>query len=271
MRNLKWESAPIYSERLTTYVRGVSSTPSSGCLETLRREDTRSRHLLFRLSPSARPTGATGCGSLPDVLPTPVSSDKNGGLHKGGYEVSRSGAVVSVEGHYKPGLVKMAQLQILPTPTSCNVVHPSAEAELTEDGNIRRVRADGTPFTLGLADLAHRGVLPTPRASDADKGMRRGYVVKGGSVRSESGMTAGLAEEARLGLLPTPRATNSKGGSARSDPRFRDTNLACLLHARYHAPGSRTSRLNPLYVAEMMGFPLDWLVLPFTEGGRQSG
>lgn len=208
---------------------------------------------------------------MPDVLPTPVSSDKNGGLHKGGYEVSRSGAVVSVEGHYKPGLVKMAQLQILPTPTSCNVVHPSAEAELTEDGNIRRVRADGTPFTLGLADLAHRGVLPTPRASDADKGMRRGYVVKGGSVRSESGMTAGLAEEARLGLLPTPRATNSKGGSARSDPRFRDTNLACLLHARYHAPGSRTSRLNPLYVAEMMGFPLDWLVLPFTEGGRQSG
>lgn len=162
-------------------------------------------------------------------MPTPVSSDKNPGLHKGGYEVSRSGVVVSVEGHYKPGLVKLAQLQILPTPTSCNVVHPSAEAELTEEGNMRRVRADGTPFTLGLADLAHRGVSPTPRA------------------------------------------TNFKGGSARSDPRLRDANLACLLHARYHAPGSRTSRLNPLYVAEMMGFPLDWLVLPFTEGGRQSG
>lgn len=206
------------------------------------------------------------------MLPTPVSSDKNPGLHKGGYEVTRSGAVVSVEGHYKPGLVKMAQLQILPTPTSCNVVHPSAEAETTEGGNMRRVRADGTPFTLGLADLAHRGALPTPRASDADSGMRRGYVVKGGGqVRSESGMTAGLAEEARLGLLPTPVATNSKGGSARSDPRLRDANLADLLHARCHAPGSRTSRLNPLYVAEMMGFPLDWLVLPFTEGAGQGG
>lgn len=201
-----------------------------------------------------------------------MSSDRNFGLHKGGYEVTKSGAVVSVEGHYKAGLVKMAQLQILPTPTSCNVVHPSAEAEGTAGGNIRRVRADGTPFTLGLADLAHRGALPTPRASDADSGMRRGYVVKGGGqVRSESGMTAGLAEEARLGLLPTPRASNSKGGSARSDLRFRDTNLACLLHARFHAPASRSSRLNPLYVEEMMGFPLDWLTRPFLEGGGQGG
>lgn len=155
---------------------------------------------------------------MPDVLPTPVSSDKNPGLHKGGYEVTRSGAVVSVEGHYKPGLVKMAQLQILPTPTSCNVVHPSAEAEATEGGNMRRVRADGTPFTLGLADLAHRGALPTPRASDADAGMGRGCVVKGGSVRSGGGMTAGLEEEARLGLLPTPVATNSKGGEREERP-----------------------------------------------------
>lgn len=30
----------------------------------------------------------------------------------------------------------------------------------------------------------------------------------------------------------------------------------------------KTSQLNPLFVAEMMGFPPDWTVLPFQSGGR---
>lgn len=30
-----------------------------------------------------------------------------------------------------------------------------------------------------------------------------------------------------------------------------------------HKAGGGTSQLNPLYVTEMMGYPLEWLTLPF--------
>ena len=36
-----------------------------------------------------------------------------------------------------------------------------------------------------------------------------------------------------------------------------------------HKIGGGTSQLNPLFVAEMMNFPLDWLVSPFLGGGRK--
>ena len=35
-----------------------------------------------------------------------------------------------------------------------------------------------------------------------------------------------------------------------------------------HQVGGGNSHLNPLFVAEMMGFPTDWTILPFQNGGK---
>lgn len=65
------------------------------------------------------------------------------------------------------------------------------------------------------------------------------------------------------GLLPTPTATSDKkGGCTRTDESRQNDTLAHAVHGVLGEPG-KTSQLNPPFVAEMMGFPPDWLELPF--------
>jgi hypothetical protein len=82
------------------------------------------------------------------------------------------------------------------------------------------------------------------------------------------------------GLLPTPtklmpihknrqikdgRMINKKGDDY-------SINLAEMAHfgilteSKEETTTSKISQLNPLFVAEMMGFPTDWTVLPFQNG-----
>jgi hypothetical protein len=65
-------------------------------------------------------------------------------------------------------------------------------------------------------------------------------------------------------MIPTPTATSDpKGGCTRPDPtRQRDT----LAHAMHDPTRGKTSHLNPRFVAEMMGFPVNWTELPFQSG-----
>ena len=68
------------------------------------------------------------------------------------------------------------------------------------------------------------------------------------------------------GMLPTPTTSCHNPGTAKDrkdgSPRTSELNHLC---ARLIG---KTSLLNPLFVAEMMGFPPDWTVLPFQSGGR---
>jgi hypothetical protein len=66
---------------------------------------------------------------------------------------------------------------------------------------------------------------------------------------------------ARL-LLPTPKAQEARGNA--SDDRGK-ANLTDAI-AEIYAPDSATSQLNPQFVAEMMGFPVNWTELPFRSG-----
>lgn len=71
-------------------------------------------------------------------------------------------------------------------------------------------------------------------------------------------------------LLPTPRASDSNTGTAaqasdlKVDARMR---LRSLNHYMSRRVG-KNSQLNPLFVAEMMGFPTDWTVYPFLHGAE---
>jgi len=68
-----------------------------------------------------------------------------------------------------------------------------------------------------------------------------------------------------MGLLPTPQATDFKGGATAEsyEARGRGENNDLRTWAAFHERTGKTSQLNPRFVAEMMGFPPNWLELPF--------
>ena len=69
----------------------------------------------------------------------------------------------------------------------------------------------------------------------------------------------GKTEFMNLFLLPTPKAQEARGNCSNNRHK---ANLTDKI-AELTSPTSETSQLNPLYVAEMMGYPLEWLTLPF--------
>lgn len=87
-----------------------------------------------------------------------------------------------------------------------------------------------------------RGVLPTPQTH-------------GLKVCNKDGKTEFL----NLELLPTPKSQEARGNCSVNRKK---SNLTDKI-AEIMSPTGATSQLNPLFVAEMMGYPLDWLTLPF--------
>lgn len=74
----------------------------------------------------------------------------------------------------------------------------------------------------------------------------------------------GKTEFMNLAMLPTPTASCFQTGTVkeRNDGISRTSQLNHLISQTV----GKNSRLNPLYVAEMMGFPINYLVLPFLDG-----
>lgn len=135
------------------------------------------------------------------------------------------------------------------------------------------------------------GLLPTPIASDF-------------KVRGPGSQQKGLPESIREMLLPTPTATEihhwqrverwkRQGRTSMHETEDGEKNpngltdfldfhglLPTLEHIGrkgknprqgglpdFFAQTGRSFQLNPLFVAEMMGFPVSWTVLPFLPGG----
>lgn len=105
------------------------------------------------------------------------------------------------------------------------------------------------------------GLLPTPTAmepitQDLEKTDRRREKAKQ-TARNGNGFGMTIAELAQRGLLPTPQATDYKRGLKSENQQSVGRSL-----------GLTGSQVNPQYVAEMMGFPNDWTVLPFLNGDQ---
>ncbi len=106
-------------------------------------------------------------------------------------------------------------------------------------------------------------LLPTPNAREADKYSKK--------YNPNSQMGTALTAMAVNGMLPTPirrdyqpsvspQTLKRKDGKMRTDSLC---NLPVMLGEHCLQNGGRTSQLNPLFVEEMMGFPLMWTTLPF--------
>ena len=225
---LRWEAKPLCSERLTEKeYSSDSGTPSRKSVKVLNVRDTQSSRFLFRLVPSARPTGGTGCGlSQGGLLPTPrateiVEDPENFVRRKGD---RKSGCM--------PNLSSMAAYRqnLLPTPMSTEVRHEQRVKELKEAGKTNfRSREKVESGANGLMDyMDFHGMLPTPKAQEAR-----------GNVNVDRGKR-NLTDEVSKMIANCPPSD-----------------------------GQDSQQLNPLFVQEMMGFPPDWLVSPFQNGGQK--
>ena len=124
----------------------------------------------------------------------------------------------------------------------------------------------------GKTEFMPLELLPTPMATDIHHAERVAELKKRGAKGQRcrdkgeagaNGLTDGMDFH---GLLPTPTASDKNTGTTkeRKDVASR---MSDLKHNIAHQYG-RNSLLNPRFVSEMMGFPVDWTVLPFLNGGK---
>lgn len=184
------------------------------------------------------------------LLPTPLASD---GMNCG---------VRTIKGARKerPGLLNisdMASLNLLPTPLAVSVRHPGRVSELRMAGDVTFCsRAVGETRPNGLEDwLEFHGLMPSPVAQD--------YRRRGPNSRQQ-----GLPEVCHR-LLHTPIADGLKKRTVKGQKRMSAEDFEAMFPGNGGSPASkdgRASQLNPLFVGEMMGYPLEWLTSPFLSG-----
>lgn len=160
---------------------------------------------------------------------------------------------------HSPQIRDLAGRGLLPTPMASDastgeIIGEHDRFVTNSAGTLRKINRNGTDGSVGLARMAR--LLPTPNAAEGEKYSKR--------YNPESQMGKGLTSMAVNGLLPTPTAQESRGNASVDRGKFKLTDEI----ARIYSPGGGTSQLNPLYVSDMMGFPVDWTVSPFLGGGR---
>ena len=252
VKGLRWKVKPLYSTREIDVIERSSSSQSSASVKTLKKRDTMSNRLLFQLVPSARLTVGTGFGlsrngEASDLMKTPSAMDCN----------------VTAKAHPEPGtsgtcaqeiLSGYCKVSLLPTPMAVEVTH--AGRSVTPWG--RMIAKDGTTYAPSLTDVVGR-LLPTPTALDFKRSERkptyknhdwddstltdfngpriRPIKKEEGEITAVDGTMMQLSDEMQYMAYPDAKST--------ADPH------------------GKPSQLNPLFWEEMMGYPLEWTLLPF--------
>ena len=194
------------------------------------------------------------------LLPTPLAveiqhSKRIKALKKKGGKTMGSRA----NGEQRPnGLMDFINFHgILPTPSTADatmgaVIGKNDKIVQTPSGTLRKVTPT-TTFSLGLARMVQ--FLPTPCAQDFKK-------------RGLSSKQKGLPEIFRKwDWLLTPRASDGMRAMMTMENlkshRKKNAAQSNLSEQIAHKIGGGTSQLSPLFVEEMMVYPLIYLVLPF--------
>lgn len=151
---------------------------------------------------------------------------------------------------------------MLPTPIAGN---EKSGCDANNGQRINRKISQG--WTVDLHDMAVNNMLPTPDCSDR---------------RSDKSKQWGLTNYAKNGMLPTPSASDVIGTPKRADQinqndsggwtRTSDTtgtkfgaklqDVAPLLNPLNDGK-KKQPQLSPFFVMEMMGFPVNWTLIPY--------
>ena len=166
--------------------------------------------IAYQRAPSAPLTNGTAFS----LLPTPIANDAE---KRGNFNIDRTKCL--------PGELRQG-LPMLPT--------PRANRWGLEDSHSKRDAWDA--------------ILPTPKASDADRGGRgdlltvlRGYETK------------------HAGTLPTPTARDWRSGKASDETHGK--NARPLNETVTRLAGNRSGRMNPRFREWMMRYPIGWTEL----------
>ena len=125
----------------------------------------------------------------------------------------------------------------------------------------------------GLPEVIREGLLPTPTAMEihhwqrVERWKRQGRVSMHESEDGEKNPNGLVDFLDFYDLLPTPTARDWKGAPTLENFERKDKNPQQGSLPDFFAQTGRSFQLNPLFVAEMMGFPVSWTVLPFLPGG----
>ena len=252
-KSLRWDAQTIFSKRIT-YTERKADSPSTKSVQTSKPKDIPSNRLLFQLVPSEHHTEGIESGLLQEefrqLLLTPtavmIAEDPKNfkeRAKKNGYQNGTTYGSLASQVMYS---------DMLPTPNAMDIPHK--DMEINERGRINPKKGK-TDHSLGLEDMAVAQFLPTPTALD-----------KGGG-RINKSLSPNAAERPTLavnGLLLTPSATDGLRSTMTMDSlKSHNKENANLAEQIAHKVGGGTSQLNPLFVEEMMGFPLMWTALPF--------
>ena len=274
-KSLRWDAQTIFSKRIT-YIEKKADSHSTKSVQTSKPKDIPSNRLLFQLAVSERPTEGIESGLLPtvqtqglkqcnqkgktefvplDLLPTPNSMDI---AHKD-MEINERGRRNPKRGKtdHSLGLEDMAVAKLLPTP--CSI----------EGTKFTKTINPNSQMGQGLTALAVNGLLSTPTAMEVkhsnrvkglkEQGVKGMYSRKNGALRP-NGLTDFLDFN---GMMPTPSARDWKGCTNPGVKKVNGNVYGETLPDTVKKVTGSTSQLNPLFVEEMMGFPLMWTALPF--------
>lgn len=199
-----------------------------------------------RANGEQRPNGLMDFINFHGILPTPNAS-----------EATKWATTYNPNSQMGSGLTAMAINGMLPTPSAADatmgaVLGKNDRIVQTPSGTLRKVTPT-TNFSLGLARTVQ--LLPTPCAQDFKK-------------RGVNSKQKGLPEMFRkCDWLLTPSASDGMRAMMTMDNlkahRKKNAAQSNLAEQIAHKIGGGTSQLSPLFVEEMMGYPLIYLVLPF--------
>lgn len=246
---MKLSPTSLWAKTFLGYLIGMGAWFSTRCLLTWELRGTMSHPWLYLRRRSMPPTEEIEFG----LLPTPRAQEP--GRTSEGY-----GACLTDLANGRKGM--------LPTPTA---MMDEAPIEKVDARNQKQIEKGNSPFILGLAQQAMRGMLPTPTSYDYNSARtpekweedQKKYAEKGVNLQM------GLKQMARLQMLPTPTATDFKGAYPPTSINNNEARKSMLrnvyqhTNVKYH---SKSSQLNPRFVAEMMGYPPNWTELPFQNG-----
>lgn len=186
--------------------------------------------------------------AVAQLLPTPTALDKGGG------RINKS---LSPNAAERPTLALAARKGLLPTPCSIEAT------KFTKTIN------PNSQMGQGLTALAVNGLLPTPTAMEVkhskrvkglkEQGAKGMYSRKNGALRP-NGQTDFLDFN---GMMPTPSARDWKGCTNPGVKKANGNVYGETLPDTVKRVTGGSSQLNPLFVEEMMGFPLMFTALPF--------
>ena len=209
---------------------------------------TKARRVFIRLRRLGRRTSGNGSSSWPAVWASPTASTGDNQPAppvldgRAWYQQPQAARNLAAMAETRPVVLASAW----PTPTADNAK------------NNRRLHMDGTPYSTsssyGVTLLDAVLFWPTPqardyRSPDAPDSPRT-------ARKAQQGWSLNLNDVA--GLWSTPAAQDAKNATLPASQATRDTLPGDLLRA------NTVGRLNPAWVAQLMGYPDGWLDIPST-------